>query len=409
MKGLLLAVLLIPFSGIAQENEFKGIACSGFLQGLQQGDIALLQRKVYRVGNTDSAFLVTYAKIVSGENGNVLREIPLAELTPEYVCAFSMSNDDSSFVVVTAPKQTWHELSPFKIRKYSIPESKWIWTRIWETRAWEVRVAYSTGDLGIILATCNETVTLDVATGKFVHGSNRIASLRENAERFLKFDLSKNGKYAALWWERYMTWSWGDEVFLPTLIDFTGYCINWGLHFGSIPNYVYVWDVVADTLACKFRVPYESNSGHPSFARDEKGLLVGPLGGKFHEYSLLSKSETRSFVVPGCNDPNSPSIEINAWTPKIISPNGAFFASSQDHMIVLINDSSAQAIDTFKIATSRTPNSVYAMDFSRDSKYFSVLTKGNRLVQYDLDQRKVKWESQLGPQAPWSIVSGLER
>ena len=205
-----------------------------------------------------------------------------------------------------------------------------------------------------------------------------------------QYDLSKNGKLAAFWSRKYLTFSLGDDGGPATLIDLFWYGLRWIYHFGSIPNYLYIWDIQGDSLYSKIKIPFETERGSPVFTLDEKEVLLEPKEDKFQVYNINNRKLEREFSYLT----SYPIGLFNYPTGyKIISPDKLYFVGENGIYIYVNSYNSGKLLDRFEeTSLLSVPLYRYAISFSPDSKYFATVIEGNKICLFDTGTWGKVWE-----------------
>lgn len=338
--------------------------------------------------------------IFSSATGNIIKEIPLSE-KENVVYAMNVSNDGNSLIVFTSFENAFdgNQKGPFLLKKYSLKEDRWEWEKEWYNNSICARMTFSEDDKQIICVTPQSTFIIDSKTGLLIKGSNAISSIIDEDAKYPRFALSKNGRYFAYWKAKYLTFSRNDESGFIVLADFLWYGIKWLFCLGSIPQYVYVWDIKEDKLYDQIRMPFEANKGTPAFTSDEKELLLGPHDSEYKVYSIIDKKINRSFVqnesiyhYPNFHERNT----ITCTDFKTISSDNKYFVACFElNKIFLIDYSSGNLLK--KMEQSIHPRSFrffdqYASTFSADGKYFAAITYEDNLCLYSTKTWEKIWE-----------------
>ena len=348
----------------------------------------------------DSHHLKNIITVFSCFNGNVIKQIPLSQ-EESAIYAFNVSNDGNSIIVFTSLENlsTHYQKGPFLLKKYSLKENRWEWEKQWFSNSICMRMTFNEDDKQIICVTPQSTFIIDSETGSLIKESSAISSIIDEDAKFPGFALSKNGRYFAFWKAKYLTFSKGDESGFITLADFLWYGMKWLFCLGSIPQYVYVWDIKEDKLYDQIRMPFEAYKGTPAFTSDEKELLLGPHDSEYKVYSIIDKKINRSFVqnesiyhYPNFHERNT----ITCTDFKTISSDNKYFAACFElNKIFLIDYSSGNLLK--KMEQSFSPMSFrffdqYASTFSADGKYFAAITYENNLCLYSTETWEKIWE-----------------
>jgi WD40 repeat protein len=169
--------------------------------------------------------------------------------------------------------------------------------------------------------------------------------------------------------------------------------LKWLFYFGSIPNYLYVWDVFEDKLIDKIEIPYEIERGTPAITGDEKILLMRSFNNILQTYSIRNKNIIKEFYRSELEDEDEPVSWEEDFT--IISPDTSYFAYCPNYSNIFIIDYSsgtiAKKID--QTSYSNYPYNRYAMVFSSDSKYFAVVSRKNKIEVFDTKTWEIIWKS----------------
>lgn len=393
MKKIIFALLLI--SVITQAQNDLPLKCSRYSNYLYflppNNDLILSSWAEYGRSSKDSnTVFEEYVTIFSNKDGSVLKEINVSE-KDKIVLSFITSHDGLSFVIVYASKNYFRNYKgPFEIKKYLINEDRWVWEQRWESETAGLNLAYSEHDDQIIIITSSRTYIFNSETGILLKSSDAISNIGID-ENYSKTSISKNGRYFAYWEIRYLTFSDRDESGLILLLDFMWYGTKWLLCFGKIPQYVYVWDIFEDKLACKFPIPFEALKGAPAFTDDEKDLLVGPFKGKCYLYSIEENKLKREFM-------QNESVNEQYYSPdyRIISADQKFFASTfHSDKVFLVDFENGCLLGTFTQGGLSFPQHLAAISFSSDSKYFAIINDKHHLCLYDTKTWKKLWETIL--------------
>lgn len=369
----------------------------------------------------ESDFLSNYSLVIfSAKDGSVLEKIPILQ-NVWLLYGISISHDGSYCVTLSKDKFPGKkdinknmELGPFTLLQYSLKDNKCMWSRQWPSDYRSLDITYSKDNSQIIAASVQNTIIIESETGKLIRKSNNIAGINDFGE-IMRYDLSENGKYFAFWTKKYIEWSRGDESMIITLLDYSWYGLRWLYHFGSIPNYLYVWDVQNDSLYCKIAIPYETVRGMPVFSFDEDELLIESGDFKYKEYSLIDKKVLREFEPPDSTFPDRSVYHGSDY--KIISPDKKYFMETYSEYILLIDRTEYKLVDKSIMSLGPTyPFDRYAMAFSSDSKYFAIVTcsnvdtvkyaditytvrkAGKKLNLYETGTRKKIWETEYKPE-----------
>jgi hypothetical protein len=433
MRRLFLLVLLFV-SQISAQNEFslRGIYCDSFLYFLTpNSDIALLVKKFYCNRNGDSCYSEYFVYLYSIKGENKLRKIQLSK-TDNFIYAFNVAHNGDSFIILSTRakkrdistikknilRENYGEFSyvpdekNYILKKYSLYENRWLWEKEWYGESPPIRLTYSADDKLISCVSTKNTIIVDAHTGSLIRKSNVISSIGANP-KYLKFDLSKNGRYFAFWWGMYLTWSIEDEAGGERLLDLAWYGLKWLFHLGMMKNYFYVWDIQNEKIFDKVAIPYQTVRGSPAFTDDEKEILMD-VDCQCKVYSIVNKTIKDSPIELPCQNLNIVWQEWNGGY-KIISPNGSFLAVYSDSGKILIFDyNNSHLLAKFKSTDEETTvaGDQYAMAFSPDSKYFAVVTssytdtvktsqytytveKGNKLNLFETQSWRKIWEKDL--------------
>lgn len=395
MKKLLLIILLVNSVGFSQKEVFlRSLNYDSFLKFIPQSkDFIIVVQKVYCTKDMDSCISKNNLIILSNKDGRLLKEIPLPS---KAIADINVSHDGKSFVVFLSD-QTLNggEKGVLIVKKYSLEKDQWVWEKEWLDQIPGLRLTYSKDDKRIICISLGGTFFLDSNSGSVIKSENEISSIIDYNYEFSKFDLSTDGKYFAYWKRKHFTFSKYDETGLQSLADLFWYGIRWIFFFGSIPQYVYVWDINNNRLYDKISIPYETKQGSPAFTYDGKNLLIGPLKSKYLIYNIDDKKVDREFSqadsVKYENEINNPVKDF-----KIISPDETSFVNClNDDDIFVINYKTGELIHHFEQTNSISlPLSYYAIDYSPDSKYFAVVTKGNKINLYETKTCELIWQTE---------------
>jgi hypothetical protein len=416
MKKLLLFFILTLQIFAQNDSLLKKRFHNSFLYFLPNSDnlISLIVKAEDNDSKNKGSNLEVFSiAILSKNDGSIINEIPLSDPRAEFIYAFNVSHDGLSFVALLAPTPNnvseWHK-GPFIIKKYLINENRWDWEREWYDEVPSLLLAFSEADKQIIGVSTQNTIIIDAETGTLVRKSKLISSVGDYNYP-PHFDLSSDGKYFAYFWNKYLRWSLEDESGILRLLDLTWYGLRWLYHFGSIPNYLYVWDVYEDTLYCEFQIPYEVEGGIPIFTEDESKLLTEDFDFEYQEYSITDKKLIKKFEQSGSGYPEI--TEYSGFQCKAVSPDNNFFAETYSGNILVIDYDNGQIINKYKRTNiSYNPTYRYAMAFSPDSKYFAVVTsshtdtvktsqynytveKGNKINLFETQSWEKIWEKDL--------------
>jgi WD40 repeat protein len=398
MKKLLLIILLLNSAGFSQkELLLRYYNYDSFLKFIpQSNDLIVVVQKVYCTKDMDSCKAKYSVIILSNKDGGFLKEVPLPD---EAVADINVSHDGKSFIVFLSHQTiSGGKKGVFIVKKYSLEEDQWVWEKEWHGQIPGLRATYSKDDKQIICISSGATFFLDSNSGSLIKSKNEISSIIDYNYEFSKFALSENGKYFAFWKRKYLTFSKYDETGLQSLIDLFWYGIRWIFFFGSIPQYVYVWDVDNNKLCSKISIPYETKQGSPAFTYDEKNILIGPIKSKYLVYSTVDKKVIREFL-----QVDSIQNEFSWWGEgratkdfKIISPDeNSFVNCLNDNDVFIFDYKTGELIHHFKQTTlGSSPLNEYAVAYSPDSKYFAVVTKGNKINLYDTKTWELIWQTE---------------
>lgn len=336
-----------------------------------------------------------YVLILSGKDGSILRKISLPVMD-QHLLNLTVSNDGSSFVLISANSSDTFIL-PYIIKKYLLNEDRWAWEKECKFFDYNLRVTFSEDNNQIIGVSPDKSVILNAETGEIIRQSHKIASISQANNRYSNIDLSKNGKYAALSWDRYMTFSRSiGETPFEYIYDYSWYGLRWLVFLGSIPNYMCIWDIYNDTLYSKIRIPYEAYSGMPAFTRDEKEISFGPYNSKYQVYSMDDKQLEREFIQNESKD------GIN-FDYKIISPDHRYISiydQKIDHwnsknIVRVIDFNNGNLLYDFEQESFGSLNEMRHMAFSPDSKYFAVISENDKLSLFESKTWGMLWEVSL--------------
>jgi len=352
--------------------------------------LVTLCREAHRRSSGDRDSISYSVEIISTFNGELLNAFSLPK-RGGFVCAFTISHDGLKCAALSSPE---YPDTTTTIQEYSLSSGELLWEQPWHGDYRCSHLAYNKSNTKIIGASALCTTEVSADSGVLIRRSDAISQVDKVSSRWLVQDLSSNGKFFAMWWCGILTFSRLSEGDPPRLLDIVWYGIKWLYHFGSIPNYVSVWDIDRDTLACRFPVEYSADDGVPTFTDDEKQLMIGPVDGTLRAYDLKQNALVREYPL----DPVS--FEANRWVQKssytTISPDLNCFAmlSGSRPLIILASLPDGIQIEQFRQDLFGRGGR-YAMAFSSNGKYFAVVTKRNKLVLYDLDARKIVWAARL--------------
>lgn len=385
---LLVCASVMSYSMSGPLDDSNKLCCSSFLSFLPD-NTGLVSLVDYHRRNSYDTTQGTYAvRMLSTIDGHISRELPLPRNVGG-VYAFNVSHDGLHFVLLSSPPFV---KTPLVLRMYSLTDGQLIWERQWYGEAPCLRLAYIHDNARINCVSPDLTVILNSADGSLVQKSNAIASLDGMKGDNLEDDLSENGSYVAIWRSGILTNNGGadDMWFAPR--DYVWYGLRWLFTLGSVHKYINVWDINADTLLCKFQVPYPAEGGTPAFTADEKEILVGPIEGKCRVYSLRDKNMNREFVPDSSVLPKAHP-EPPGMFYKVVSPDKSSFAALVANSEVLLSSyENGHLLNRIKRAQICFPGNCYAMAFSSDGSHFAVLTVGNKLDFYDMKANKRLWE-----------------
>ena len=411
---LMLSMQVAAQNGPVIKNGFH----NSFLYFLPNSNnlISVIVREVDNSSKSkDSNLEVFSIAILSINDGKIIKEVPLSDPRTGFIQAFNVSHDGLSFVVLLSsiPRNSRERREgPFVIKKYLLDENRWAWEVKWQCEFAALHLTYSEDNHCIIGASTRCIVFIDSETGSVISTSNKISSIVSNEDKWgVDYDLSKNGKYFAFWWPKFLIFSKDDDAGLLRLLDISWYGLRWLYHLGSIPNYLYVWDVYKDTLYCEFQIPYEAEEGSLAFTENERCLLTENFDFEYQVYSLSSKKLVRGFNQVDSGYPKK--TEYAGINCKIISPDANYFTETYHDSILVIDYNSGQLINKYvQTSFSYFPYKRYAMAFSPDSKYFAVVTssykdtvksshytytveRGNKLNLYNTKTWEKIWEKDL--------------
>jgi len=337
--------------------------------------VSIIVKEKHHLNNNVSNSEDYSIAILSFDNGKIIKEIPLSDPRAEFTYAFNVSHDGLSFVALLAPTPNniseWLK-GPFILKKYLINENRWAWEKEWYDEVPSLLLAFSDDNIQIVGVSTKNTIIINAETGTLIRKSSLISSVGDY-DYLPHFDLSTNGRYFAFWWDKYLRWSLEDESGLLRLLDLSWYGSRWLYHFGSIPNYLYVWDIYKDTLYCEFIIPYEAEGGSLAITEDERNILTEYPDFEYHIYSLPDKKLIGEFNQVDSGYPKK--TKYAGRNCKIISSDAHFFTETYNDSILVIEYNSGQLISEYnQTSMSYNPIYSYAMAFSPDSKYFAVVT-----------------------------------
>lgn len=226
--------LFVTISQIIAQPKFilKKTYCNNYLYFSDPSfnNVVLFITKKYYTKKEDSCLTVNNVEIFSNKDGSLINAISIfpndtstiksgiagskenkyfmGNYKTGLVCAFNISHDGLSFVIVTSQKPD--EFAPYTIKKYLLNENRWDWEKQLLSDIPPLRVTYNDDNSQIIGVSTKNIFILNAETGHLIKNSDTISSISAN-EKYLKYSLSKNGKYFAFWWGKYLTWSIEDE------------------------------------------------------------------------------------------------------------------------------------------------------------------------------------------------------
>ena len=461
MKPIFFFVLSLFAVNVYSQQRFTVTEtyCDRFLnfQG-SSNNLALFITKVYSSKDNDSSFTTNNVVFFSSKDGRIAKEIIVntndtlitknitegttrreivtnlkgdtistftngwkldinkkVTVKAEYVYDFTVSHDGLSFIIFSSPMYDPNNGS-YIIKKYTCDNGKLIWEKAWYSNSPPLNLAYTSDDRRIIGVSTKSCVIIDAESGSLIKKSNAISNIGNFDDKYLKFNISKDGKYFAFWRSKYLTWNLEDEGGGKRLLDLTWFGLKWLFSFGSISNYVYVWDVEHDNLFSKIRIPYITVKGTPLFV-DDKDLLIDE-DCNYKLYSLVNKRfEEEKVIRDSCN----PTISYDKYNDtKMISPDKTYLVFADNQNISIYNYATGNLIKRFEqdeyidLLEYGAGSGTYAMGFSSDSKYFAFVTydhldtlhtdfkyfpnqtytakRGNKLVLYNTQTWKKVWE-----------------
>ncbi len=456
MKKIILSILILTTVHVYSQQEFKVTKtyCDRFLCFTDTSNkLVSFITRVYSSKDNDSNFTTNNVIFFSSKDGSIVKEMTvntsdttitknitegatriqivtnlkgdtLSTFTDswkldinkkvtdktEYVFDFKLSHDDLSFVILSLLGQ-----GQYTIKKYSITNGSLIWEKVWDSKSPPLKLAYTSDDKRIIGVSIKNTIILNAETGSLIKKSDAISSLGNFDDKYLKFNISKDGKYFAFWQSKYLTWSLEDEGGGKRLIDLSWFGLKWLFSFGSISNYVYIWDIEHDNLFSKIRIPYITVKGTPLFV-DDKDILIDE-DCNYKLYSLINKKfEEEKGIKDTCNL----TISYDKYNDiKMISPNNSYLVLADDGKIFIYDYANGQLIKSFDqdelfdlIPPNGSGSGTYAMGFSSDSKYFAFVTynylhvvqteygeytkkQGSKMLLYNTKTWKQVWEKTI--------------
>ncbi|QQS35914.1 MAG: hypothetical protein IPM56_16995 [Ignavibacteriales bacterium] len=385
---------------------------NSFLQFLPNTNqvVSIIVKSNSKLENQSNGQPDFFAAICSLNDGEVLKEVRLSDEDVKFIQAFNVSHDGLSFVVLLSINQgnslEAHN-NRFILKKYSLVENRWNWQIQLEEKIPYLDLTFSHDNKLIVVISAYKTILIESNTGTPLKNYNR-ESIVEANEYQPYFSLSQNGKYLAFWWNKFLRFSKGTESGIIKLIDLSWYGIKYLYHLGSIPNYLYVWDIYDDSLLCKIIIPYEAKRGNIVFTEDESHLLTEYPDFEYHVYSVLNKTFIRDFMDPDSDYPNS--TNYSAIDYKTISLSANCFAQTYKDSILLIEYLTGKILHKLPQTTvAYMPINRYAMAFSPDGKYFAAVTSndsetektpfstyivnsGNKLSLFSTDSWKKMWD-----------------
>lgn len=342
--------------------------------------------------------------IVSILDGTIKKKIDLSSsiLSDNY---FIISNNCKYFVILSF-KRNSNEMDnndrrSFTLQKYSISEGHLIWEKEWYYDMPILGLSFNADDSQIIGVTPSQTLAIDSKTGELIKESKKISLLIEYNYTHFKYSISKFGRYFAFWSRKFRKLSENDDAGCLTGVDYIWMGLKWIFYLGSIPNKLFVWDIEEDKLIDEIPIPFTAIRGSPAFTCDDSEIIFGPFDGDYNIYSLTAKSTKLEFVLNESKyDHDSETVDDRYPDFKTISPNNKFVAiSHRGYNIYILDFANGILIKELPISLEITnTNSLAAMAFSKDSKYFSAVTDGNRIQLYETGTWKLIWETEYRPE-----------
>ncbi|RJP74326.1 MAG: hypothetical protein C4539_00330 [Ignavibacteriales bacterium] len=405
MKKIIFIILFYLTFKVSAQKDFilEKSYYNNFLYFLPSNDdlITLVTKQFYSKGDS-SYYNKNIIVLLSRKNGNIIKEIPLSE-NDKSIFAFNISHDGMSFVLMSSSSGEWYKNEGnLTIKKYLLDENRWAWEKEWYDDVPCLKLTYDEDDKKINCVTQLNTLIIDAETGILIKRNNSISSIFDSDLKFSRFELSKNGKYFAYWKRKYRTFSYGDDLGFYTAIDMFWYGIKWLFYLGSIPNNLYIWDIKQDKLYEEISIPYEAIRGIPFFSSDEKKIIIGPFDGKYKIYSIPEKKLIREFFQKeSVYDSNNDERLDSSPDFRVISSDSNLIAIClKDNSVFLVDSRDGNLVHQFKQTSLASPTiphigESYAMAFSSDGKYFSVVTESNKINLYGTKDQELIWQVKI--------------
>jgi hypothetical protein len=346
-----------------------------------------------------------YIISLSSQNGEIVHKISLSKKM-KLLINFSFSHNGLRCVVLskdTIPKEhlatsrevrRWYNSGIYILRQYSLVDGKCEWEKHWYCDYRALGIAYNEDDSRIISVSTHDVSIIDSESGELIKKGDNLSHIDDindsKDDNNLSYDISPNGVYSAFWRNKFLAWSSSDETIILRLLDISWYGIKWIYYLGSVPNYLYIWDNINDSLYTKIKLPYEETSVYPSFINNDK-LLVGAIDNQHKIISLGYRHEIEG---------RSPHYDVSIFGKNPYLGNKTFFSPNNKYIGKVVGPNILLLDYEKERLIARFPRHYYmdgllgdALGFSNDGKYFICAIKDNQIVLTETETGKLIWEN----------------
>jgi hypothetical protein len=398
MKKIIILFILFSFIAFAQEElpQSEYMFSKRFYFLPDGNNIAMILTVLPKNRDDISSVPCGYIIILSTKTGEVINKFPLS-LKIKSIMDFTFSHDSSKMVVLSKDSSQpiqfsnyeewikWQNEGTFQLRQYSLIDGKCIWEKPWHSGYKSLGIEYSYDNKFIIGVTIRNTLIIDTDTGELIRGGDNISRIDDINNR--SYDISPDGVYFTFWKEKFFVWA-SDKTVFHGLLEISWYGLRWLYHLGNIPNYVYVWDNINDTLYDKIPVPYEERSIDPEFLSNDN-LLIGSINREHKIYSIKNKKIIRN---------NQLKFSIFGKYPwrgfkTVASPDNKYFGKEVGLEILLLDYENDKLIARFRSVIEYDGSLGPPLGFSPDSKYFVCVIHGGKIIMVECQTGKIIWEN----------------
>ncbi|MBI2416425.1 MAG: hypothetical protein HYV28_00655 [Ignavibacteriales bacterium] len=335
-------------------------------------------------------------KIISTVTGSVERTVSLDSSSHDEILTFDYH--DSVLIVVSSKyyvgpyfnKKCFSQSTPMTVKRININTGAIEWSKQINNYGQCLGCKINIRSNKLYFITNSSVVTLNASTGNLIQESRKISSVLDTNLHYLRYSMSRSGRYFAFWKAKFFTFSANDDGGCLTGLDLIAYSARWLYHLSDIPNYLYIYDIIEDKLVNKLKIPYEVEEGTHAFIETEDAIITPDVNCKSKIFDIQSGRITGELIHP------EKVYEFENFRPShvefeprlILSPDNNFYAERRTIKIYLSTREGKLLYDCIRGNSMLT---AVPMAFSPDSRYFVTFSDYRKISLYDLKENKLQW------------------